>query len=68
MLLLVEDPPLNHSDAFFGEKERNGVSEAPVEKCATRSQLSLLSVKPLVITLGDYLAGSIAPKGTQSKA
>lgn len=41
---------------LWREKQRNGVSEAPVEKRATEKstlQPSLLSVKRLVITLGD---------------
>lgn len=66
MLLLVEEPPLNHNNAFFGERKRNAVSEAPVEKCATERPVTTVSA--VSQTSYHYLGrqtktGSNTPKG-----
>lgn len=72
MLLLVEEPPLNHSNAFFGERKRETGLVKPLWRSVQHKE-QVTTVSAVSQTSFHYLgkvttAGSSTPKGMQSKA
>lgn len=72
MLLLVEEPPLNHSNAFFGERKRETGLVKPLWRRVQHEE-HVTTVSAVSQASCHYLgrltaAGSNTPKGMQSKA